>query len=67
MKRSDEELVRDALDHLDVLRNHMARGDLNDLTVADAVSLRLASAIEVISETSAEFRDRVFGPEWKFI
>lgn len=67
MSRSDEELVRDALDHLEVLARHLSRMDIADETVADAVSLRLAAAIEAISETSARFRDKTFGDEWKVI
>lgn len=67
MTRSDAELVHDALDHLAVLHQHLERADLNDQTVADAVSLRLASAIEAISEASDEFRHRAFGDDWTFI
>ena len=67
MSRSDDELVKDALDHIQVLKRHLKRGDLSDETVADAVSLRLAAAIEAISETSAKFRERTFGDDWKVI
>ena len=67
MSRSDEEHVRDALDHLSVLDRHRRRGDLADETIADAVSLRLAAAIEAISATSEAYRARVFGAEWKII
>ncbi|HEU4849967.1 MAG TPA: HepT-like ribonuclease domain-containing protein [Terrimesophilobacter sp.] len=67
MSRTDEELIRDALDHIDVLKRHLARGDLDDETVADAVSLRLAAAIEAVAEASPELRERTFGDEWKII
>ncbi len=67
MRRSDVELVRDALDHIAVLKRHLDRGDLTDETVVDAVNLRLSAAIEAVSETSPEFRARVFGDEWKII
>ncbi|MCX7523436.1 DUF86 domain-containing protein [Microbacterium sp. STN6] len=67
MKRSDEELVRDALEHIAKLRRHLSRSSLDDETVADAVSLRLAAAIESVSETSDEFRKRTFGSDWKII
>lgn len=67
MSRSDEELVRDALDHVEVLKRHLERGDLADETIADAVSLRLSAAIEAVSETTAEFRARIFGDDWKII
>lgn len=67
MSRSDKELVRDALDHLEMLAHHLSRTGIADVTVADAVSLRLAAAIEAISETSTEFREKTFGDDWKII
>ncbi|MCC6269903.1 MAG: DUF86 domain-containing protein [Microbacteriaceae bacterium] len=67
MSRADEELIRDALDHIEALKRHLARSDLADETVADTVSLRLAAAIEAVAETSPEFRERTFGNEWKIV
>jgi uncharacterized protein with HEPN domain len=67
LSRSDHEHVLDALDHIDVLKRHLERGDLADETIADAVSLRLASAIEAVSETSQEFRAKHFGDDWKIM
>jgi uncharacterized protein with HEPN domain len=67
VSRLDEELVHDALDHIEMLKRHLDRGDIADETVADAVSLRLAAAIEAISETTFEFRKRTFGNDWKII
>jgi uncharacterized protein with HEPN domain len=67
VSRLDEELVHDALDHIEMLKRHLDRGDIADETVADAVSLRLAAAIEAISETTFEFRERTFGNDWKTI
>jgi uncharacterized protein with HEPN domain len=67
VSRSDAELVRDALDHLRMLRHHVDRSDLSDETVADAVSLRLAAAIESLSTASEALRDRVFGDQWPIV
>lgn len=67
MSRSDSERIRDALSHIETLKRHLARGDLSEETIADAVSLRLAASIEAVSETSPELRDRVFGDDWRFI
>ncbi|NQW73234.1 MAG: DUF86 domain-containing protein [Actinobacteria bacterium] len=64
MRRSDEELVADALMHLCVLRKHLARGDLDDQTVADAVTPRLAAAIEALASGTDELRTRAFGDDW---
>lgn len=47
-KRSDEQLIEEALTHLGILREHLSRGDLADQIVADAVSMRLAAAIDAL-------------------
>lgn len=39
MSRDDAELVADAIEHLAILRRHVARGDLADETVAEAARL----------------------------
>jgi uncharacterized protein with HEPN domain len=67
VSRSDEELVADALTHLAVLRLHLTRGDLDDQTIADAVSLRLAASIESIARSSEALRARAFGDDWSLI
>lgn len=65
MSRTDREAAQDALDHLAILRAHLTRGDLDDQTVADAVSLRLAAAIGTISQGTDSFRERLFAGEWQ--
>ena len=67
MSRTDVEVVRDALAHLAVLRAHLSRGDLNDQTIADAVSLRLSAAIEAIAQGSDDLRERLFAGEWHIV
>ncbi len=64
MSRTDLDIAKDALEHLAVLRTHLSRGDLDDQTVADAVSLRLAAAIETIAQGSDALRERLFAGEW---
>ena len=64
MTRADRELARDALDHIATLHQHLTRGDMSDSTIADAVCLRLAAAIEAISNTSPAFRERTFADQW---
>ena len=64
MSRSDEELINEAREHLSVLRQHMASAGLEDQTVADAVSMRLAAAIEAVSQCSEDRRMRMFGEDW---
>lgn len=64
MSRSEQELISDALEHLRVLRQHLASTDLENQTVADAVSMRLAAAIEAVSQCSEARRTRMFGDDW---
>lgn len=64
MSRSDEELVADALHHLAILRKHMDHSELSDQLVADAVSLRLAAAIEALAQGSEAVQAGLFGPDW---
>lgn len=47
-----------------MLRQHLSAKGLNDQTVADAVSLRLAAAIESVAQCSDELRNRLFGEDW---
>jgi len=64
VSRSDAELIVVAQHHLTVLHQHLERGGLQDQTIADAVSLRLAAAIEAIAQTSKDLRSRPFGDDW---
>jgi uncharacterized protein with HEPN domain len=64
VSRTDAELVSDALEHLRVLHRHLQQSAINEQTVADAVSLRLAAAIESMSVASQALRDRLFGDQW---
>jgi uncharacterized protein with HEPN domain len=64
VNRTDTELISDALEHLRVLHLHLEQSAINDQTVADAVSLRLAAAIESMSMVSQDIRDRLFGDQW---
>lgn len=64
MSRSDRDLLEDAAAHLVILRGHLVARGLDDQTVADAVSLRLAAAIESLAQCSDEVRTRLFGDDW---
>jgi len=67
VSRTDAERLRDALDHLAVLERHASRGDVDDQLVLDAVSLRLAAAIEVLAGLDPGVRDRVTGGRWHLV
>lgn len=64
MSRTDAELVRDALEHLEVLKQHLEMGPFENPLISDAVNMRLAAAIESLSQTSSHFRASNFGAEW---
>ena len=67
MSRSDRERIAEALDHIRRLHAHLERGDLDDETVADAVNLRLAAAIEVLRTVDGALAARLFGEDWAVI
>ena len=67
MSRTDEELIRDALDHIDILNHHLTLGTMAEPIIADAVCMRLAASIESLSQTSSEFRENLFVEEWRLM
>lgn len=48
MIRTDLEIAKHAMDHRGILHAPLSLGDFDDHTVADALSLRLAAAMEPI-------------------
>lgn len=56
--------VVDALEHLCMLRAHVAVSGLDDQIVLDAVSLRLACAVDCVARLPAETRALAFGSDW---
>lgn len=67
MSRTDLQRI-DIVDmHLASLQRHLARGDLQDELIFDAVCQRLASAIEEISGISPPALRTAFGDEWQRI
>jgi uncharacterized protein with HEPN domain len=67
VSRTDLELVRDALEHIDVLKSHLRQGDLSEEIISDAVNMRLSAAIESLSQTTQEFRTRYFAEDWQLM
>jgi uncharacterized protein with HEPN domain len=67
MSRGDQELVRDALDHIEILKSHLEHGGLEQILVADAVNMRLSAAIESLSQTTTGFREKYFAEEWQLM
>lgn len=51
MSRTDEELVRDALDHIEILKSHLAKAGVDDAVVADAVNMRIANRLPDLEAT----------------
>ncbi|MBO0981649.1 DUF86 domain-containing protein [Microbacterium sp. SD291] len=49
------------------MHRHLERGVVDDETVADAVSLRLAAMIETLHRGGAELTTDLFGDEWMVI
>lgn len=64
MSRDDLELLTEAIAHLQAITQHLARGDMDDDIIADAVSLRLAAAIDAAGRVAPARRSAIFGDEW---
>ncbi|WP_280803165.1 HepT-like ribonuclease domain-containing protein [Aurantimicrobium minutum] len=43
----------------------MAKGPFEDPTISDAVNMRLAAALETISQTSSVLREKYFSDDWR--
>lgn len=67
MNRTLEERLAEAVAHLDAMHRHLERGSIDDETVADAVSLRLAATIETLHRGAPELTTELFGDEWAVI
>lgn len=62
-RRSTADVLAEALTHLQLAQQHGA-GDLTSQLVIDAVSLRLAAAIDALSALPEEALDKHFGTMW---
>jgi len=67
MNRPANNRARVAIDHVEVLREHLKRGPLSDQLVFDAACMRLASAIEEISGAGEAVVEEAFGASWRRI
>lgn len=67
MTRTREELVTEAVAHLDAIHRHLSRGSIDDETAADAVSLRLAACIDSLHRGDPELTTELFGDDWAAI
>ena len=57
MSRRDPERLQDILDAIDAIRSYVARGDLSDGLIFDAVRVRLIEIGEAIKAVSTELLD----------
>jgi uncharacterized protein with HEPN domain len=64
MSQTEQEFIEEALFHLNVLESHLERGDLDDPLILDAVTMRLAAAIESLSYLPEDRRRDMFGEDW---
>ena len=67
MSRRDAERLKDILDAIAAIENHLTRGDLSDGLIFDAVRVRLIEIGEAIKAVSTELLDTEPGPPWSDI
>ena len=58
MSRTATELIANVEQHLRVLHEHVARGDMEDETIFDAVCMRLSAAIESLGAIDDGLREQ---------
>lgn len=63
--RVDRKRIEDSLNHIDALRRHLARGDLADEAIMDAVCMRLSAAIDALSHGEPSLGQRLFPSSWR--
>lgn len=64
MSRTPARIVEEALEHLGVIRSHLAPVPTHPEGVLDAVSLRLSAAIDRVGSLPPEMRDAVSDGRW---
>lgn len=67
MTRRDPERLQDILDAIEAINGHVARGDLSDGLIFDAVRVRLIEIGEAIKTISPELLDSEPGQPWSDI
>jgi uncharacterized protein with HEPN domain len=67
VSRRDPERIQDILDAIEAIESHLARGDLSDGLIYDAVRVRLIEIGEAIKAISAELLDTEPGTPWSDI
>jgi hypothetical protein len=64
VSRRDPDRLQDILDAIEAINGHVARGDLSDGLIFDAVGVRLIEIGEAIKATSPELLDTEPGQPW---
>ncbi len=67
MSRQDEARLRDIVEAIDAIRNHLTRGDLHDGLVYDAVRVRLIEIGEAVKGIDPDLLAEAPGVPWKEI
>lgn len=66
MTRSSQELLHEALVHLELAATY-AGNELLDQLIVDAICMRLSAGIEVLARIEAPARTNLFGDNWQFM
>lgn len=66
MTRSTQELLREALVHMELAKTYAGNKDLDQLVI-DAICMRLSAGIEVLARIDSPLRNSLFGNSWQFM
>lgn len=64
MSRSTQELLHDALVHMELASAYAGGEDLDQLVI-DAICMRLSAGIEVLARLDLDVRTRLLGDSWQ--
>ena len=66
MSRLTEELLREALVHLELANTYAENENLGQLVI-DAICMRLSAGIEVLARLDSPVRSSLFGDNWQLM
>jgi len=66
VSRSTQELLHEALVHLELASKYAGNKDLNQLVI-DAICMRLSAGLEVLARLDSPVRTSLFGDNWQFM
>jgi len=62
--RTEQEILEEALDSLELVASYVAREDRTKQLVLDAISMRIIAGVEALNKLDPQRREELFGDGW---